>query len=92
MLEGFGVTESNWPDGADKDPDFAYSESPAYLGRAVSALAADPDVGRWSGRALSTWDLYPHYGFRDADGTQPDWAARWREALEDAHGPLGDPL
>ncbi|MFF7341786.1 SDR family oxidoreductase [Streptomyces sp. NPDC008163] len=39
MLEGFGVTEANWRDGAAKDAHFAYSETPAYLGRAVAALA-----------------------------------------------------
>lgn len=36
MLEGFGVTEDNWRDGTAKEPHFAYSETPAYLGRAVS--------------------------------------------------------
>lgn len=92
MLDHFGVTEGNWRNGAAKDPDFAFSESPAYLGRAVAALAEDPHVGRWSGRALSTWGLYSHYGFTDADGTQPDWGAHWREALEGEYGPLGDPL
>ncbi|WP_395297777.1 SDR family oxidoreductase [Kitasatospora hibisci] len=92
MLEHFGVTEANWRDGAAKDPDFAHSETPAYLGRAVAALAADPDVMAKSGRALATWDLYKEYGFTDADGTQPDFAAHWADSLEQDHGPLGDPL
>jgi NAD(P)-dependent dehydrogenase (short-subunit alcohol dehydrogenase family) len=92
MLENFGVSEGNWRDGAATDPDFAYSETPAYLGRAVAALAADPDVMAKSGRALATWGLYREYGFTDADGTQPDWAAHWDAALVQAHGPLGDPL
>ncbi|WP_031515903.1 SDR family oxidoreductase [Streptomyces sp. NRRL F-5123] len=89
MLEGFGVTEANWRDGAAKDPHFAHSESPAYLGRAVAALAADPDVMAKSGRALATWGLYEEYGFTDADGTQPDWAAHWAAEMEPEHGPLG---
>jgi NAD(P)-dependent dehydrogenase (short-subunit alcohol dehydrogenase family) len=92
MLENFGVTEANWRDGAALDPDFAYSETPAYLGRAVAALAADPDVMARTGRALATWGLYREYGFADADGTQPDWAAHWADALAQTHGPLGDPL
>ncbi|MET8624317.1 SDR family oxidoreductase [Kitasatospora sp. NPDC004669] len=92
MLEHFGVTEANWRDGAAKDPNFAHSETPAYLGRAVAALAADPDIMAKSGRALATWDLYKEYGFTDADGTQPDFAAHWANSLEEDHGPLGDPL
>ncbi|MER7754159.1 SDR family oxidoreductase [Kitasatospora sp. NPDC097643] len=92
VLEHFGVTEENWREAAAKDADFAHSESPAYLGRAVVALAADPEVMARSGRALATWGLYEEYGFTDADGSQPDFAAHWAEALVDAHGPLGDPL
>ncbi|MFG1812068.1 SDR family oxidoreductase [Streptomyces sp. NPDC049040] len=92
MLEGFGVTERNWRDGAAKDPHFAYSESPAYLGRAVAALAADPEVMARTGQALATWELYKDYGFTDADGTRPDWAAHWERDLAAEHGPLGEPL
>ncbi|MFB6559850.1 SDR family oxidoreductase [Streptomyces sp. NPDC056400] len=92
LLEHFGVTEANWRDGAAKDPNFAHSETPAYLGRAVVALAADPDVIARSGRALATWDLYKEYGFTDSDGTQPDFAAHWAKNLEAEYGPLGDPL
>src|SRR3954471_19408798 len=54
MLEAFGVTAADWRDAlgtADRapsaPPDFAHSESPRYVGRAVAALAADPDRGRW---------------------------------------------
>jgi NAD(P)-dependent dehydrogenase (short-subunit alcohol dehydrogenase family) len=92
MLERFGVTEATWRDGAAADPDFAYSETPAYLGRAVAALAADPEIMAKTGRALATWGLYREYGFTDADGSQPDWAAHWADALVEEHGPLGDPL
>ncbi|GAA1088919.1 SDR family oxidoreductase [Kitasatospora arboriphila] len=92
MLDHFGVTEANWRDGVAKDPDFAHSETPAYLGRAVAALAADPAVMAKSGRALATWGLYREYGFTDVDGTQPDFAAHWARSLEGRYGPLGDPL
>jgi NAD(P)-dependent dehydrogenase (short-subunit alcohol dehydrogenase family) len=90
VLDHFGVTAENWRD-AD-DPDFAQSETPSYLGRAIAALAADPDVARHTGRALSTGPLAREYGFTDLDGTQPDFYAYWHEALEAEHGPLGDPL
>ncbi|GAA5123187.1 SDR family oxidoreductase [Haloechinothrix salitolerans] len=92
MLDHFGVTEATWRDGAAKDPHFAYSEMPTYLGRAVAALAADPDVLRKTGRALATWELYREYGFTDADGTQPDWGAHWDDALATEYGPLGQAL
>ena len=90
VLDHFGVTTENWRD-AD-DPHFAKSETPSYIGRAVVALTADPDVSRHNGRALSTGPLAREYGFTDLDGTQPDFYAYWGEALEAEHGPLGDPL
>ena len=90
MLDHFGVTAEHWRDAPD--PHFAQSETPAYLGRAVVALAADPDVARHTGRALATGPLAREYGFTDADGTQPDFTAYWAAALEPEHGPLGDPL
>lgn len=79
MLEGFGVTESTWRDAVARDPHFAFSETPSYIGRAAAALAADPDVMARSGRALATWTLMREYGFTDADGSQPDWG---RHAVE----------
>ncbi len=72
MLAGFEVTEENWRDAVEKIPDFAVSESPVYVGRAVAALAADPDRHRWNGRSLSSGQLAKEYGFTDADGSQPD--------------------
>ncbi|MFD3536963.1 SDR family oxidoreductase [Streptomyces sp. NPDC058664] len=72
MLAGFGVTEENWRDAVEKIPDFAVAESPVYVGRAVAALAADPDRHRWNGRSLSSGQLAKEYGFTDADGSQPD--------------------
>ncbi|MFD5617860.1 SDR family oxidoreductase [Streptomyces yangpuensis] len=92
MLDHFGVTEADWRDGVAQDPNFAHSESPAYLGRAVAALAADPQIMAKTGRALATWGLYEEYGFTDADGTRPDFAAHWAKNLQAEYGPLGDPL
>lgn len=79
MLDHFGVTEATWRDGVAKDPHFCMSETPAYVGRAVAALAADPDAGRWSGRALSSWGLAREYAFTDVDGTRPDWGRYFEE-------------
>ncbi len=79
MLERFGVTEDNWREGAAKDPHFAASESPLFVGRAVAALAADPAIMRRSGRVFSSWGLSDEYGFTDADGSTPHWG---RYALE----------
>ncbi len=78
MLDHFGVTEETWRNavGTAAPPDFAISETPTYLGRAVAALAADPDVSRFAGRTLASWTLMRHYGFTDIDGTQPDFG-RW---------------
>lgn len=47
------------------------SESPLYAGRAVAALAADIEVGRFSGRSLFVGDLAREYGFTDTDGGRP---------------------
>ena len=57
MLDHFGVAEANWRDATRQDPHFIASETPAYIGRAVVALAADPEVAHRAGTALSTWRL-----------------------------------
>jgi NAD(P)-dependent dehydrogenase (short-subunit alcohol dehydrogenase family) len=80
MLDHFGVTEATWRDATAADRHFALSETPRYVGRAAAALAADPGVARWSGRALSSWALAREYGFDDADGSRPDWG-RWYEEV-----------
>ena len=74
MLEHFGVSEANWRDGVGKTapPDFALSESPRYVGRAVAALGADPDRARWHQKSVSSAQLAREYGFTDIDGSQPD--------------------
>jgi NAD(P)-dependent dehydrogenase (short-subunit alcohol dehydrogenase family) len=82
MLDHFGVTEANWRDAVAKDPDFAISETPHYIGRAVAHLAADTDVGRFNGQSLSSGQLAKHYGFTDLDGSQPDCWRYIREVRE----------
>ncbi|MET0817898.1 MAG: SDR family oxidoreductase [Solirubrobacteraceae bacterium] len=78
MLEHFGVTEATWREAAV--PHFAaISESPRYVGRAVAALAADPDVQRRNGGSFSSGGLAQEYGFTDVDGSQPDC---WRYMVE----------
>ncbi|MFB7866928.1 SDR family oxidoreductase [Streptomyces sp. NPDC056069] len=72
MLGHFGVTEENWRDATAELPGFAIAESPVYVGRAVAALAADPERARWTGRSLSSGQLAREYGFTDADGSRPD--------------------
>ena len=81
MLEAFEVTEENWRDATKKQPHFVISESPAFVGRAVAALAADPDVARWSGQSLSSGQLARVYDFTDVDGSRPD-AWRYIEEVE----------
>ena len=63
----------NWPDAVQKDPDFARSETPLYIGRAVAALAADPAISEKSGKVLSSGQLAREYGFTDVDERQPVW-------------------
>jgi NAD(P)-dependent dehydrogenase (short-subunit alcohol dehydrogenase family) len=89
MLDGFGVTEGTWRDATVDQPHFCISESPAYVGRAVAALAADPDRARWSGESLSSGQLAGVYGFTDVDGTRPDCWRYLREVV-DAGRPAGD--
>lgn len=79
MLEHFGVTEENWQEGAKKDPLFIESETPFYVGRAVAALAADPEVAKKSGRVWSSWVLSREYGFTDVDGRRPDFEKHLQE-------------
>ncbi|MFD7436343.1 SDR family oxidoreductase [Streptomyces sp. NPDC059861] len=79
MLEHFGVREDNWRDALDQVPHFAISETPRYVGRAVTALAADPEVSRFNGRSLSSGALAQEYGFTDLDGSRPD---AWRYLVE----------
>ncbi|MFJ7045768.1 SDR family oxidoreductase [Streptomyces sp. NPDC101112] len=86
MLDHYGVTEDNWRDALDSVPHFAISETPRYVGRAVAALAADPDVARHNGTSLSSGGLAQVYGFTDLDGSRPD-AWRYLVEVQDADKP-----
>jgi NAD(P)-dependent dehydrogenase (short-subunit alcohol dehydrogenase family) len=86
MLDAYGVTEANWRDATKRSPHFAISETPAFVGRAVAALARDPDVSRWNGKSLSSGQLARIYGFTDVDGSQPD-AWRYLVEVQDAGKP-----
>jgi NAD(P)-dependent dehydrogenase (short-subunit alcohol dehydrogenase family) len=78
MLDVMGVREENWREG--RNPHFAaISESPRFVGRAVAALAADPDLQARNGGSFSSGGLARDYGFTDLDGSQPDC---WRYMVE----------
>lgn len=92
MLDNFGVSEENWRDaltpGAvegypSAPPGFVDSETPRYVGRAVTALAADPNRARWNQGSFTAADLAREYGFTDLDGTQPD---AWRHHIHGGSG------
>ena len=90
MLENFGVTEDNWRDALDPvraesglpvaPPDFAFSETPRYVGRAIASLALDPKRARWNQQSVTSGELAKVYGFTDVDGTQPDVWAKMQES------------
>jgi NAD(P)-dependent dehydrogenase (short-subunit alcohol dehydrogenase family) len=89
MLEHHGVTEANWRDATERTPHFCISETPRFVGRAVAALAADPERSRWNGHSLSSGGLAQVYGFTDLDGTRPDcW--RYMTEVVDTGSPPGD--
>jgi NAD(P)-dependent dehydrogenase (short-subunit alcohol dehydrogenase family) len=77
ILEGFGVTEANWRDALENPQAAAMgwggSETPCFVGRAVAALAADPDVARKNGGIYTTRSLSEEYGFTDVNDTYPDY-------------------
>lgn len=92
MLENFVVTESNWREALDParaetgkpvaPPDFAMSETPRYVGRAIASMAVDPDRARWNQQSVSSGELARVYGFTDVDGTSPDI---WQHMEESEH-------
>lgn len=81
MLDHFGVTEETWRDGIAEDEHFAWSETPHYVGRGITGIAADPNRMELTGTVTASWELYKRYGFTDLDGTQPDWGAHARDDL-----------
>jgi NAD(P)-dependent dehydrogenase (short-subunit alcohol dehydrogenase family) len=81
MLDNFGVSEENWRDALERavgdgkpsaPADFALSESPRYVGRAIVALASDPGRSRWNQQSVSSGQLAIEYGFTDVDGSRPE--------------------
>lgn len=79
MLEAYQVSEANWRDAVKTQPHFIISETPRFVGRAVAALAADPDKARFNGQSHSSGSLAQIYGFTDLDGSRPD---AWRYVVE----------
>ena len=92
MLEHFGVTEERWRDAAKADPNFIASETPLYVGRAVAALAADPNVKAKSGKVFASWTLAREYQFTDADGSRPDWGRHFENAYGATYRTFDDDL
>ncbi|NVD40241.1 SDR family oxidoreductase [Ensifer sp. HO-A22] len=82
MLEHFQVTEETWREATKLQPHFVISESPRFVGRAIAALAADPQRARWNGQSLSSGSLAQAYGFTDLDGSRPDCWRYMREVME----------
>ena len=58
-----------------KGPVFRGIGNPCSVGRAVAALAADPEVSSKCGGVFASWTLAKEYGFTDLDGRQPDWGS-----------------
>ena len=90
MLERFGVTEATWRDQIARDPHWAESETPLFVGRCIAALAADPRHWRRSGEALTSWDLAEEYGVNDADGRRPHWGRHIEAAIDREWEQLAD--
>lgn len=83
ILEMFGVTEANWRDALRNEEPRRFgwggSETPCFIGRAIAALAADPDIASKAGGIFTAWELSKEYGFTDVDGSLPD-----KQVLDDA--------
>jgi NAD(P)-dependent dehydrogenase (short-subunit alcohol dehydrogenase family) len=75
VLDHFGVAADAWREAIARDEHFAHSETPRFVGRGVAALATDPEVARFAGRALASWELAREYDLDDVDGRRPDWGA-----------------
>lgn len=68
VLAAFHTDEAHWREVEA----LRGTESPAYVGRAVAALAEDTSMMRRTGEALIVGELAREYGFTDADGSQPE--------------------
>lgn len=89
MLDHFGVTEENWRVGVKNDEHFIASETPAFVGAAVAALAMDTNVHAKTGGVYASWTLADEYGFTDADGRTPHWGRYCKKRF--GGNPLGPP-
>ena len=87
MLDHFGVTKENWKDATKIEPHFIASETPYFVGRAVAALAADPNVAQKAGKVYASWTLSDEYGFSDIDGSQPHWGRYFEENVAPTRDP-----
>jgi len=93
MLENFQVSESAWREAVDASragrglpvapPSFALSESPRFVGRAIVAIANDPNRSRWNQQSVDSGRLAREYGIKDIDGSQPDI---WRYLIDEEQG------
>jgi NAD(P)-dependent dehydrogenase (short-subunit alcohol dehydrogenase family) len=79
ILQAYDTDEEHW----HQVPALARTESTQYIGRAVAALAADPQVMEKTGRILTVGDLAREYGFTDHDGRQPPRYEMADEYLKD---------
>ncbi len=96
MLDNFQVSESNWREAVDLSrgdrglpvapPTFSLSESPRYVGRAIVALASDPEREKWNQQSVDSGRLAQEYGIRDLNGSQPDI---WRYLVDEEKGLQG---
>jgi NAD(P)-dependent dehydrogenase (short-subunit alcohol dehydrogenase family) len=90
MLEKFGVTEATWRDHIARDPNWAESETPLYVGRCIAALAADPNVRSLNGGAYTSWDLAERYAIEDADGRRPHWGRHVASIIDEKWSSLAE--
>jgi NAD(P)-dependent dehydrogenase (short-subunit alcohol dehydrogenase family) len=84
ILDHFETTEATWQEAAKTNKEakrfgFAGSETPCFVGRAVAALAADPNVAAKSGGVYGSWELSDEYGFEDVDGRRPHLWKYWQK-------------
>lgn len=84
VLQHFGVSAEGWREAIAKDPHFAASESPRFVGRGIAALAADPEKIEVSGKVLSSGMLGARYGLGDVDGRRPHFGDYSRGVVVDA--------
>jgi NAD(P)-dependent dehydrogenase (short-subunit alcohol dehydrogenase family) len=64
VLQHMGVSEENW----QESEALQKSETPYYVGRAITSLATDSNVMKKTGQVLRAGDLAEEYRFTDVDG------------------------